>query len=282
MKTELFREKTLLSSNNLSALDFNEAIAEKVDLVCAPLFQHFGMTHFGHIKIFNDGTMFRVANNKKWTRTYFENGYYNDAALYSMQDLSEDRNHLLLLSGEPQGDHQNVLCKDFNVWNAIAIYEKFSKYNNFWFFATSQENTEAIDFYINKTDLLKKFLLYFQEKLKDELNNISPDQLIYSNIPTLNNCNTDKEKVKSFFDKLNIKSYQLSEDLNISKKEFECLFYLVQGKTLKEIGRLTGIPFRTSEFYVQNLKKKVKCKKKSELIDYFLHNKAFHSILPRF
>lgn len=79
MKTEIFKPNRPLDLNNLSALKFNESIAEKIDLICAPLFQHFGVTHFGHIKIFNNGTMFRVANNQKWTQNYFEKGYYNDA-----------------------------------------------------------------------------------------------------------------------------------------------------------------------------------------------------------
>ena len=72
MRTGSFDKKALLNSHNLSALAFNEVIAEKVDLVCAPLFQHFGITHFGHIKVFEDRKMFRVANNKRWTKTYFE------------------------------------------------------------------------------------------------------------------------------------------------------------------------------------------------------------------
>lgn len=282
MQTKNFQASRHLYSNNLSALRFNESIAEKIDLISAPLFKYFGITHVGHIKIFNNGTMFRVANNEKWTRNYFEKEYYNDTALYKIHDIAEEKTQFLLLTGEPQGEHLTSLCKDFDIWNALAIYERFNEYTDFWFFGTSQQNTEAINFYVNKLALLKKFTIYFKDKLSEDLNRVNSNNIIYSNNKMLEDCPTEKEKMKKFFDIINIKSYKIGEGLSISKKEFEVLYYLIQGKTLKEIARFIEVSFRTIEFHVKNLKRKTKCQKKSQLIDLCLKNNVFPSLLHKF
>lgn len=282
MKTGLLKTNRSLETSNFSALKFNESIAEKIDLICTPLFQHFGMTHFGHIKIFNNGSMLRVANNQKWTQRYFENEFYNDGSLYNIHTLSEEKAHFLLLTGEPEGDHLTSLCTEFDIWNALAIYEKFEGYSDFWFFGTSRQNTEAINFYMNKMNILNKFILYFKDKLYDDLNDLDADKLIYSKIQILEETNAEREKIKHFFDLLNIKSYKINDHLSVSKKEFEYLFFLAQGKTSKEIARLTNSSFRTIESHFENIKKKVKCQKKSHLIDFIKNNNIFKSLLNRY
>lgn len=281
MKTENLKSNRPLGSCNRSALSFNEEISEKIDLVGSPFFQNIGITHFGYIKIFNNGTMFRMANNKKWTREYFEREYYNDI-IYNMKDVSKDKRRLLLLTGEPQGEHFTSLCKNFDIWNALAIYEKFNEYGEFWFFGTSRQNTEAIDFYINNLFILKKFISYFKDKFSEELKKINTKNMIFSNIEILNIDNEEKKNVSNFFNEINANSYKISEELSISKKEFKCLALLVQGKTAKEIARLMGRSFRTIEFHLNNVKKKANCKKKSHLIDLLLSNRTFFSLLDKF
>jgi len=282
MKTENFKNDPILYPRNLSALNFNESIAEKIDLVCAPLLQSLRITHFGYIKLFNNGTMLRMANNREWTKKYFEQEYYNDDEFYNMKDVAKEKSKFLLLTGEPQGAHLTSLCKDFNIWNALTIYEKFNDYSDIWFFGTSQQNTEAINFYLNNINVLKKFTSFFKDKFNNELKNINIENLIFSNIAIETNDIKENKNIKSFFDKINIKYFKISNDLSISKKEFECLSFLIQGKTAKEIARLTGGSYRTIEFHLQNLKKKANCQKQSHLIEFLLKNRIFCSLLDKF
>jgi DNA-binding CsgD family transcriptional regulator len=54
---------------------------------------------------------------------------------------------------------------------------------------------------------------------------------------------------------------------SLTKRQSECLFYLTQGKTFKEIALLmNGISVRTVETYIEQLKLKLNCRNKSELI----------------
>lgn len=66
-----------------------------------------------------------------------------------------------------------------------------------------------------------------------------------------------------------------NDEMHITKRETECLYYLSQGKTYKEIARSLDLSPRTIEFYTKNLKEHSGYKTRAELIMY--HNR----ILPQ-
>jgi steroid delta-isomerase-like uncharacterized protein len=51
----------------------------------------------------------------------------------------------------------------------------------------------------------------------------------------------------------------------LSRRERECLEFLLQGKTAKETAALLGLSHRTVESYFENIKKKLKCSNKGQL-----------------
>lgn len=53
---------------------------------------------------------------------------------------------------------------------------------------------------------------------------------------------------------------------NLSKKESECLFFLIFGKTYKEIAEIQAVAPRTIIDHIERLKFKLRCNTKSELI----------------
>lgn len=52
----------------------------------------------------------------------------------------------------------------------------------------------------------------------------------------------------------------------IASREIECLYYLIKGFSLKEIGQIMQISSRTVEHHIKNSKIKLKCLRRSELI----------------
>lgn len=58
----------------------------------------------------------------------------------------------------------------------------------------------------------------------------------------------------------------ISENVSMTKRERECLLYLSQGKSAKEIARLLNLSWRTIEYYIENMKKKWGCTKRTELV----------------
>ena len=76
----------------------------------------------------------------------------------------------------------------------------------------------------------------------------------------------NSEEVDTLVKKLSQKSRQL-----ISKREAECFFYLIRGKSARETGMALHLSQRTVEFYLDSLRDKLNCRKKSELIEKFYH-----------
>lgn len=65
-------------------------------------------------------------------------------------------------------------------------------------------------------------------------------------------------------------SYAIKEyhtDFNLTERETECLFLLIRGKSVKEMGKFLDISPRTVEVYIENIKHKMHASSRSEIID---------------
>lgn len=71
-------------------------------------------------------------------------------------------------------------------------------------------------------------------------------------------------------------SFELSgrkiNNVYLSKREIECLYFLARGKTAKMIAKILTLSPRTVEYYIDNIKVKLNVRSKSELIDKFIEN----------
>lgn len=69
---------------------------------------------------------------------------------------------------------------------------------------------------------------------------------------------------------INHRSYYIGnslKDSNLTNREIECLFYVVRGKTANQIAKILFISKRTVETHIANIKSKLGCVNKSDLID---------------
>ncbi len=66
----------------------------------------------------------------------------------------------------------------------------------------------------------------------------------------------------------------------LTERESDCIFYLLRGNTIKQIGRCLDISPRTVETYLEKIKNKLGCSHKSEIIEYCL-NEGLLNYIPR-
>lgn len=59
----------------------------------------------------------------------------------------------------------------------------------------------------------------------------------------------------------------INNSFGLSERQIDCLYYLVRGKSIKEIGKILGLSPRTVEHYLEAVKFKLKCETKSNLIE---------------
>ncbi|MFI4919072.1 MAG: LuxR C-terminal-related transcriptional regulator [Legionellales bacterium] len=82
--------------------------------------------------------------------------------------------------------------------------------------------------------------------------------------------------------KIKQNSYIFSDtplDITLTKRQMDCLFYLLRGKSIREIAAILNKSPRTVENYHEQLKIKFSCQTKSELIELTM-NKGYLNILP--
>jgi DNA-binding CsgD family transcriptional regulator len=76
------------------------------------------------------------------------------------------------------------------------------------------------------------------------------------------------QKLDKKFD-LNIKNYTLDHHQNLFKlteRECECIFLMLRGKMAKEIAAFLSLSKRTVESYIENIKNKMNCRNKTEIV----------------
>jgi len=78
------------------------------------------------------------------------------------------------------------------------------------------------------------------------------------------------ERDRQVFASIDHGSYYLDgtyDNYGLTLRESECLFFLLRGKSAKQIGKRLDISPRTVESYIENIKMKFNCKRKCDLIE---------------
>lgn len=78
-----------------------------------------------------------------------------------------------------------------------------------------------------------------------------------------------------------IKTYYLGEKLHnlyLTKREAECMLLLLKGKSINTIGDILKLSPRTIEYYLKNIKIKLNCRTKFDLIELILHSDFYQNI----
>lgn len=274
---------------NSSAFDYNYAVAERFSALCKPL-NYLGITHFGYMKFFQDGTYLALSHDIPWIKAYFENNLVDQASsIYGGQKFSlfadalKPQSPYLWFLWPTQNDLGGCLSAlyDYNIWHGINLTRKENDYLEVTYFATKKENPNVVNTYINNLEYLKKFIYYFKQNAPDLIDTSDLAKLAvqrsevssYDEYIKMEMANElARDQYKKFIDATATHKYYLGDAYSheaISKREIECLIYLSRGKTAKEIGKIINISPRTVEFYLNNLKSKLKCTYTSQVVDIF-------------
>lgn len=135
------------------------------------------------------------------------------------------------------------------------------------------ENSFANDFFVNEQAMIKSFIHYFKRKLEKEIHSMDLNCANIKNErkgaflqqPLMGSVACLEQRL-AFYEKIGCLD-PLLRGVQLSNREREIIHWLMKGRSSTEIGQELSISHRTVETYITNLKAKLNCQKKSELID---------------
>jgi DNA-binding CsgD family transcriptional regulator len=272
----------ILYETNKSAYQYCEAIQNRIHQIVEPL-SELGITYFGHIKIFNDGSFFIISNDLDFLRdNFFKDGGFGN--IFTEAYLNTKSKRYFLASSDNiniKKDRTIEISSHHNIFNAFNIYTIDKGHLSGYFFsARNQDAIISSSLYLNNIQLLEHFINYFNERAQDLIDVTDKTKIAKFDIDHHFNfynkeSTIENQKIQKFLQETQLKSFHLKTkhgEVSLSKRQTECLHYLSLGKSNKEIGRTLSLSPKTIEFYISNLKQKSGYHSRAELIREYSKN----------
>jgi DNA-binding CsgD family transcriptional regulator len=276
-------EKTINQDLSKSAIQYNQQNLEKINSICAPLKDYFGINYFGYWRVFNDGRYILVSNNRCFQEVIacydfcFRSEYFSEMTQYLYKkELYKKMWPNNVKDGAIKILQENGLYNGFNI-----IREKEETIETY-FFATDKARPLIKEFYLNNSAVLEEFISYFHKMGYDlcdpsdvRKQGISP--YLRKTYPYIENIfegvNLWEKKKLEFNLLINSKLQEEIKEVTrrnyLSPREFQCLTHISTGKTAKEIALILNISPRTVETHVDKIRLKTTCNTQKEIIQWF-------------
>jgi len=145
------------------------------------------------------------------------------------------------------------------------------------FFFSSERPNHFNDYYLYNLDLFQKFATYFKEKSAEIVKDcqscritpppfaLHPELEIYLNRISQNTNEIQRDAFTNAigFDKGAYRKSQLSI---LTEREHACLDLLMREHSVVNIAKILGISHRTAEIHLANIRNKLECRSKVELL----------------
>lgn len=236
--------------------------------ICNPLLE-FGITYFLYIKKFDDGSQIELTNNIPWSEYYYQKSYcFLDPFQKNIEYPEKSK---FLWTGLSCQEILNDMRQFFHIDHGFTMTTKLQDSHEVFHFGGNKNNPQLINFFLNKEYILKRFILYFKDKLDHLIKQCEKKRivLVKDNISDIQkNISYSKMSIsQKFSESMPIDKYYLGEDSHtyLTKREIECLKWHFAGKTAYDISMLLNISKRTAEIHLENSRHKLNCLKQSQL-----------------
>ncbi len=232
------------------------AVESSIDLeqISRPL-KKIGIDLFGYHRVYNDGTEIMLCSDVAWTQHYYKNEFTIENG--TLEKVGLDKFEYVIWPNEFPECQMREAKFVSRITSLISL--KLITTNDcceFFGFATKSNYTYSINLFLNNLDVLKKFSLHFKKVASHILKKCESNKIIPVDASFLS-----QNRLRNI---LNRRSTLVQSTL--SERELDCAKYLLMGKPMREIAEQLLISPRTVETHVENIKNKLGCNKKSEVI----------------
>jgi DNA-binding CsgD family transcriptional regulator len=161
---------------------------------------------------------------------------------------------------------QRALSENLNLGNGVIFVNHQEDKTEIIEFAAQADNSSIFQFYMNNTNLLKKFMIYFKQQAAELIAEAQNQDIKPLASMVLENKLKKVDTLKNLPDMDTI-LYEASHPINtLSKREIECFYYLIKGCSISEISKEISLAIPTISNYIIRVKQKLKCSSRQELV----------------
>lgn len=255
--------------------DITLTSTNQIQDICKDFFNSTGISYFNFVRVYYDGSYLSLCNNHAWSKFLIQN--------HKKYHLMLEGDKLQIKSGclvwdaieDFKDNPLTVLARDqFNLDHWFTLIARYHSFIELYHFATSKAQTKMNIFYLNNQDILQSFALFFKDKAHKliQASEVHRYDLLDGDILELGYKLITEDhdfEHNEFFKVCPINRFFLTGDLKdtyLSTREAECLAYLYDGLNPKDIAKELKISHRTIEGYIEQIKHKMDCKYKNELL----------------
>jgi len=264
-------------------------VSQEIAELCSPLML-FDIHHFTYLKHFDDGSRVGLSNKPQWIEDYYNLGLYQTSLFEAKPSLYQAKSDIWI--GDYDLDVYRHGKQYYNTSHSITVTEPQKDACEFFLFATTPDNYQAINFLASNMDIIYHFIAYFKDRAYFLLKKIENKKLILE--PTCQEkkaviitANDEKYKAllnrkKQFYQNTPIYKYIFEANdlagIKLTQRELDCIAHLLNNRTSTEMAKLMNISRRTAETYMENIRNKLNCNSKADLYAKIVNNKFINAI----
>ncbi len=238
-------------------------LSDQIRPLLIPIFDALGMTHFSYFFVTKEGNSACLGTNPEWIEFYvYNNLFLHNPFLRSPQLIPEGVFFTQSIQDLGYCESKKY-AKHFGIEDSLIITSKETGILQGFSFGLSRHNPNYT-LLANELPFLRRFCKEFEQQAKRSLQALEPVNIH----PFLGDTfyqrqdwfSLDTHKRKKLLIRLN---YTVPD---ISPREKEVLRRYLLGETAKSISEQLHLSSRTIESYLENIKNKLNCFSKTELL----------------
>ena len=253
-------------------------LSNRMNQICSPLKDQLGINYFTYHTLSSEGEYSVIVSNPEFAEYFTSNKFYYEDPFIRHPDNFHESAVLWKSYGSDRfkNDLLNSIKTEFNFDHGISLIRKSRNFGSdleIFGFASPTNHQNASHYYLNHLEIFKGFCDHFTFEASSILKKMSgnPIQL--------------KDLIGDAFFEINPipKSVPYPTFLNspshppdliscLSARERDCLLLYSRGKTASKTGKILNLSTRTVEHYMESVKNKLNCERKTDLLD-LIHSK---------
>jgi len=256
---------------------------DKLIEFCKPIMDYMGVTHTIYVNVDKHGRMFSICTHPTWVERFLEEQYYLLDPLMVHPDNIHNG-----FSFDSSSDHQefkDILLYDavvkFNWCHSFAYIEKTAAGGYFGFdFGTRKDNHQIINRLIGESQIVKRFLRDLNKKLmrlaKRDIEDHAMDfaglkgPVFHTQRGLVFKEECEHQQKIQLLQEVGFLKNEESNALlkaSLSPQEINCLRTYLSTHSIKRVARDLDLAVTTVASYIENVKGKLNCNTKNELLD---------------